>query len=203
MEKIPCLITSYGRTELLTSTIESLLSAQMSHIDITIHEDHPEPMWSAIYSCLTTKTTGGVGQHRSIEKYLNETEGKYYLHVEEDWDFKNSYDWIAASMAIMEENPEVIKVLCRAGSPHPCKHEKNINNVNYGILEPWSGPDGILWHGFSWNPGLTRLDILKRFAPFKKWEQEVAEDIHKAGYRVAELSIPVYTHTGDGQSTHA
>lgn len=176
------LITSCGRPDLLACTLSSLYFNQQTELFVTIHEDG----------------LSKIGQHKSIEKFIEKTEGKYYLHCEDDWQFENTYDWIKRSIEIMEEDNSIIKVLARHDSPHPCDHDKN----GYGILQPWQGADGILWHGFSWNPGITRLDLLKQFITFPKWEQELAEQIYNAGYRVAELSRPIYKHIGYGRSTH-
>lgn len=156
-------------------------------------------------SGLFLRETNGIGQHASIQTFLTEvsdslfSESKYYLHCEDDWEFQNTYDWITESVKIMEADPMILKVLCRSDSPHTPKEFKD----GFGYLEPWTSTDGILWHGFSWNPGVTRLDLLKQFVPFRKWEQEVAEDIYNAGYRVAMLEKGVCRHIGDGRSTHS
>jgi hypothetical protein len=176
------LITSCGRYDLLFKTLESFHKNQSQNVFINIHEDG----------------LSKIGQHDSIEKYLNRFGEKYYLHCEEDWMFVNSYDWIKKSIEIMEADNSIIKVLCRGGSPHPCTHDQD----GFGFVNTWTGEDGILWHGFSWNPGVTRADLLKQFIPFAKTEQEVAEQIYKAGYKVVELEKYICTHIGEGRSTH-
>jgi hypothetical protein len=175
-------MTSCGRFDLLTKTLASLYRDQQYKFFLTIHEDG------------LTKS----GQHNSIENFLMSNKQKYFLALEDDWLFHNTYDWISESVRIMEADPKIIKVLCRDGSPHPCKHDPKLG---YGILEPWKNK-GILWHGFSFNPGVTRFDLLKQFVPFGRYEQNVAEDIYKAGYKVAELIKPVYKHIGENRSTH-
>lgn len=180
------LITSCGRFDLLSQTLESLYKDLKNKVFVTINEDG------------LTK----IGQHKSIEKFLKKASGKYYFHCECDWEFNNHYDWINESLKIMEADSSVIKVLCRENSPHPCIHNHAIEDgVPFGYIEPWQN-NGITWHGFSWNPGITRLDLLKKFIPFGPYEQDVAEAIYKAGYKVVELSKPIYKHIGDGRSTH-
>lgn len=194
------LITSCGRTDLLNRTIDSLLENQKNQLLLCIHEDKPGHRIRITRNLnnYILSNTNGKGQHGSIAEFVKSFSNKYYLHCEDDWEFNNTYNWIAESVKIMEADPMIIKVVCRDGSPHPCAHD---TEKGYGILDPWYS-EGILWHGFTWNPGVTRLDLLKQFIPFGKWEQDVAEAIYKKGYKVAELIKPVYKHIGDGRSTH-
>jgi hypothetical protein len=198
------LLTSCNRSDLLKRTLDSLVKNQHHRLAIAINEDSENIFTPPVYpkTMINTYKMGGVGQHKSIEKFINaagKSKAKYYLHLEDDWEFENIYDWISESINVMESDPSIIKVLCRIESPHPCKHD---TEKGYGILEPWTSPDNIVWHGFSWNPGVTRLDLLKQFVPFPKWEQDLAEKIYKKGYKVAELINPIYKHIGDGRSTH-
>ena len=201
---ISTLITSCGRIDLLSRTVESLLTKQEQRLFLNINEDSPnadlyQPP-NAVNFILNK--TGGIGQHASIEQYLKTSLHKYYLHCEDDFHFDNDYDWIKASMDIMEADPQIIKVLARKDSQHPCIHDRELNGIKYGLLQPDWHHVGITWQGFSWNPGLTRMDLLKQFMPFRRWEQDVAEDIAWAGYKVVELEQKVYHHIGEGRSTH-
>lgn len=196
------LLTSCGREDLLKETIYSFRKNLINpeFIDLIIHEDHQQG--SAHFE--NTVITGGLGQHKSIEKFImDHKEEKCYLHLEDDWTFDNQYNWIVASLKIMMEDPSIIKVLARKDSPHPCNYKYMVNGQPYGILEPWQNTDSIWWCGFSWNPGITRLDLLKKFIPFPRWEQDLGLAIHDAGYKVAVLKNPVYEHIGDGRSTHS
>lgn len=199
------LLTSCGRKDLLFQTMESLKRDQQADLDIIIHED--SPIGQAYFE--NTILTGGLGQHGSIEKFLKEHDEKYYLHLEDDWEFTNRYDWLEYSRQIMESRPEIIKVLARDRSPHPCNHNcyvrltlEEVFQYKYGVLEPWQNTDSLWWCGWSWNPGVTRMDLLKQFMPFPKWEQDLGLKIHDAGYKIAELAMPVYTHIGEEHSTH-
>lgn len=208
------LLTSCGRHDLLQRTIDSLDDLMGEKLRIIIHEDPPLDPYKK-YSGHFPKSKkhqleiyaayNKLGQHKSIQYMLDlphvRTE-KYVLMLEDDWHFDNSYNWICRSIEIMEHDPKIIKVLARKDSPHPCVHSEFHNGTPYGLLAPWMGADNILWHGFSWNPGVTRVDALREFLPFPKWEQELAGTIYKAGYKVAEIP-GVYEHIGDGRSTHA
>lgn len=192
-----CFITSCGRPDLLERTINSL----PNWLEVHVHEDSwpvvypfPETM-KKIHSFIETR---GIGQHKSIELFLQMCNDKFVLFCEDDWVFENSYDWIERSIQIMEQDKEIVKVLCRIGSPHPCSHDFG----DYGYIVPWCGNDGILWHGFSWNPGVTRVDILKKYMPFPRWEQDLAKMIYCTSYKVVELKNGIYKHIGDDRSTH-
>lgn len=202
------LLTSCGRPDLLKQTLDSLLTDLIvkERLFISLNEDKLEGIRELLdegyllNKSIEQHDMGGKGQSHSIQKFMNRYSTKYYLHLEDDWHFDNSYAWIGESIRILEENPTIIKVLARKGSPHPCEHDQD--NGAYGLLEPWTSNDGKLWHGFSWNPGITRLDLLKQFTIEGKSEEQISEDIYKAGYKVAELAKGVYTHIGDGRSTH-
>jgi len=198
------LITSCGRFDLLNATIGSLLKDQKEELFLQINEDGPYNGFRAeppITNYLINPTRG-IGQHASIEHFVKTNSCKYYLHCEDDFLFDNYYNWIRVSIDIMEANPQIIKVLARKDSQHPCIHDQELNGHKYGFLQPDWHHVGITWQGFSWNPGVTRMDLLKMFMPFRRWEQDVAEDIAWAGFKVVELENKVYSHIGEGRSTH-
>jgi hypothetical protein len=215
MTNMIALLTSCARYDLLGRTLKSLEGLPQK-LDIQIMDDidndEIEHSTDALFTMSSKRHTilmqhpDGIsrkGQHAALEKLICEVPEsvKYALFLEDDWEFNNSYDWIAESIAIMESNPEIIKVLARDGSPHPCIHSHvSESGRTYGLLAPWVN-ENILWHGFSWNPGVTRIDLLRQFLPFPKYEQQLAERIYYTGYKVAEIS-PVYKHIGDGRSTH-
>lgn len=207
-------ITSCNRFDLLQRTVKSLVDKQQYAIsEIVIHEDGVGGNVPRMYHGnipLTVKYTNGIGQHKSIEKFLNENKDKYYIHCEDDWEFDNYYDWIEDSVSVMEDVKDVIKVLCRKDSVHPCVHDKHcyphkpfnydIKIIHYGELKKWRTTCD--WYGFSWNCGVTRADLLKQFMPFGKYEQDVVFDVFKAGYKTVELEKKVYKHIGENRSTH-
>jgi len=203
------LLTSYNRHDLLKQTIESLPNEPS--LDIKIFEDS---MKLIALNKIDSKHRGvahysvNEGQHKSIEKFFTQYSygEKYYLHLEDDWTFENTYNWIEISKAIMEHDPMVIKVLASFDTPHPCNHNQILDHNNekttFGYLEKWDGNDGIEWNGFSWNPGVTRMDILRKFMPFPKYEQDLAKQIKEAGYYTVELKFKIYKHIGYERSTH-
>ena len=188
------LLTSCNRHDLLKQTVDSLFLNQKSKIDLIVNEDSAQVVvgHKTIY-------TPSIGQYRVIETFINSSKDKYYLHLEDDWLFDNSYDWIKKSIEILKNNPDVIKVICRADAEHPC----DFNADGWGYLEPWNDPwKNNLWHGFGWNPGVTRMDLLREIAPFSKTEQQTSKRVYDAGYKTVLLEKGVCTHIGFERSTH-
>lgn len=211
--KLLTFITACGRPDLLAQTLDSLLSNQQRELMFVIHEDSTDLNLCKESRDICKKypsviiqhiRTNGIGQHASIEKFLKyKFTDKYYLHCEEDWLFQNYYDWITESIILMEEDQRIIKTLARIDREHPTAFDKWLgkDNAKFGYLEPWVN-DNIKWHGFSWNPGITRLDYIKNIPPFDRWEQEVSQKIYNEGYKTIQLSESVYEHIGNGRSTH-
>lgn len=188
------LLTSCNRHDLLKKTVDSLFLNQKSKIDLIINEDSEHPVVG--YKIIHTPS---IGQDRVIESFINSSKNKYYLHLEDDWLFENSYDWIKKSMEILKNNPDVIKVICRDDAEHPCE----FNSDGWGYLEPWNDPwKNNLWHGFGWNPGVTRMDLLREIAPFLKTEQQISKSVYDAGFKTVLLEKGVCTHIGFERSTH-
>jgi hypothetical protein len=190
------LLTSCSRYDLLKQTVDSLFENQTHNLSLLINEDSTGTINE---ERAVIKYSKGIGQHLAIESVIKHFDDKYYLHLEDDWFFTNTYNWIAKSLEILKNNPHIIKVICRKDYEHPCK----FNADGWGILEPWNDPwKGHEWFGFGWNPGITKLDILKQFTPFPKTEQEISKQIYMAGYRTALLEHGVCIHIGGERSTH-
>jgi hypothetical protein len=131
------------------------------------------------------------GQIKSISHYFENAHGKYYLHLEDDWFFnpRTVQHFIKDSIEIMEQDPNIIKVLSRA----EFKMNTEVKNGIEYICE--TELYGKVWHGFSWNPGVSRLDLLKA-RNLDQHEHDINLDVHGLGYRVAYLPYNVYTHIG-------
>lgn len=192
------LITSCGRGELLLKTIESLHMSTMEQLKVTVHEDAKDASL-ILWPGLKTITTKGIGQHASIDKFLKQHQNsgnKYYLHCEDDWEFnKDHQNWIADSIEIMESDPSIIKVLAYGENIHAYKTE---NDIQYLMPTEFYGN---MWYGWSWNPGVTRFDLLSKYDILNMSEHEKSIKIHNDGLKVAYLPYPLYTHIGGEQST--
>jgi len=191
------LITSCGRADLLEITLSSLLKNQRERLDIIIHEEkgYTEEFTKKWKWFTTLGYTGGVGQHNSIAQFVENVQDKYYLHVEDDWEFYNNFNWIKKAKRILQKNPNIIKVVARGENVHPCQFKDG-----WGIIQPKEFY-GNTWYGWTWNPGVTRLDLLKQFQIRGVSEKDMDNAIHEAGYKVAYLEGDIYKHIGNERST--
>jgi len=210
---LPALITSAGRPEHLQSTVRTLfLNQPFENIDLTIQEDAIPAKISFSKEGINTKhpiklviLEGGC-LNKNIEYYLNSLSGhKYYLHCEDDWDFTNSYDWITASIDIMEKEPDVCKVLARkTNNVHELTNHRKINGVEYADMIPKDL--GVVWYGYSNTPGVTRVKAMKDCMPFVPLsgahaEIPIMQKLYELNYKTVHLVNGVASHTGGDTPT--
>jgi hypothetical protein len=205
---LPALITSAGRPDLLQKTVFTLFQNQpFEDIDLAIQEDAIPAKILFNKQGITTNhpikfviLEGGC-LNKNIEYYLNNLSGhKYYLHCEDDWDFNNSYDWITASIEIMEKEPDVCKVLARStNNHHQLTNHRKIGAVEYADIVPLDL--GVMWYGYSNTPGVTRVKAMKECMPFVHLsgahaEVPIMQKLHELNYKTVHLVNGVASHTG-------
>jgi len=184
MRSLLTCIIACNRPELLEQTKTSLIANTDFNLKVEVYDDLQR-----------------IGQNWNLMQAYEGRKGKYVLHVEDDWSFDDTNKkWVNESLKILRDNPFIIKVINRKDAIHPAE----FNYGNYAILDKWIDPWKFNeWHGFGWNCGVTRLDLLQEFFPLKDFsEQEISKIIYDAGYRTALLKNSTATHIGEGQSTH-
>jgi hypothetical protein len=104
------------------------------------------------------------------------------------------------SIAILESDSSIIKVINRKDPVHPCEFEHH----SFGFFNPWVDTwIGNTWYGFGWNCGVTRLDLIKPLLPVESWEQDFSKKVYDHNYKTALLKNSTAIHIGQNQSTHA
>lgn len=186
-------LTSCNRPKELLRTLKSLEPIKDQLDVIRVHEDCDMKGISQIKDQVDLNlqvVRMNKGQIGSICHYFENAKGKYYLHLEDDWLFNHNVTrFIDDSIEIMEKDPNIIKVLSKAEFK---MNTEIINGIEY-ICE--TELYRKVWHGFSWNPGVTRLDLLKE-RNLNQHEHDIDMDICILGYRVAYLPYDLYTHIG-------
>jgi GT2 family glycosyltransferase len=138
-------------------------------------------------SATVTVNSQNIGQISSIDRAYSLVRTPYIFHCEDDWEFFES-GFLAKSKQALDELPEAVAVNIRVrfdgeiGSMHPVSETKTTpSGLEYRQYE-FNHQD--MWHGFSWNPGLRRLDDYLKIQPYKQYggEAEVGKVYKDLGY---------------------
>jgi hypothetical protein len=113
-----------------------------------------------------------IGQIKSIDKAYSLVETKYIFHCEDDWEFYD-YGFIEKSKDILQCSKNILNVWLReyknfmvVRNGHPIN--KTIIDNKYRVLLSFKERTNI-WSGFSFNPGLRRLEDYKLFSPYSQF----------------------------------
>ncbi|TXM67543.1 glycosyltransferase family 2 protein [Methylobacterium sp. WL12] len=142
-----------------------------------------------------------VGQVRAIDRAYAEVTTRYIFHMEDDWEFYRP-GFIEKSKAVLEADPSTLCVWLRAWTDtnrHPLSFRAE--DGSFGVLAP--GFD-LVWHGFTFNPGLRRLSDYKALGSFAAvlqgaihFEAEISQAYGALGYRAVILDKAGYVrHLG-------
>ena len=114
-----------------------------------------------------------IGQIPSIDKVYNMIKTEYIFHCEDDWEFYD-YGFIEKSLEILISNKKIFTVWLRE-----YKHNKVVQNGhiindtvhddNYRLLDVFKERTNI-WNGFTFNPGLRRLEDYKLLMPYNQFK---------------------------------
>jgi glycosyltransferase involved in cell wall biosynthesis len=169
---VTMVVTSCNRFDLLEQTLDTFFFfntyphiAQVIVVDdsgIPGSSDRLKEKYAETVTWLHNETR--LGQIAAIDRAYALVKTPYIFHCEEDWEFYEQ-GFIEASIAILEANREVIVVWLRA---HDDTNGHPLNENVRGVAKTSCGDevkyrimavdyDGC-WHGFSFNPGVRRLE---------------------------------------------
>ena len=187
MKKVTVVLTSCGRLDLLTKTIESFNKFNTYPItkfifiddsgDIKFKKKANKILTSLLkkydYSLIFNENR--QGQIKSVDYAYSMVETPYIFHLEDDWEFYESY-FIEHSFKLMDEDSKLITVWIRELNDtmdHPVGKEYKFatyleENQPLFVLKFFYLEDFKGWSGFSFNPGLRRYKDYKAISPFTK-----------------------------------
>ena len=176
MDFITVVITSCNRYDLLKKTLASFFkfntypikkiiiiddSGKKGCIDEVVIPEYIERQ--LIYN------EQNLGQIKSIDKAYSFVDTEYIFHCEDDWEFYN-YGFIEKSLEILKTDNKIFCVWLREYqngkvvlNGHPILPE--IHNNMYRKLGIFQERNNI-WCGFTFNPGLRRLNDYKINGPY-------------------------------------
>jgi hypothetical protein len=103
-----------------------------------------------------------LGQIPTIDLAYRSVASPYIFHCEDDWEFI-APGFIDKSLAVLEQNPIILQVWIRAlddTNRHPIvdDHLLFARGIPYRLMQTgYQTEEWGTWHGFSFNPGLRRL----------------------------------------------
>jgi hypothetical protein len=180
-EDVTLVITSCNRPNELLKTIESFFKYNTYSIkNIIIIDD--SGINNCIDNCLKLIPSNinstiiynkhNIGQIKSIDKAYSLVETKYIFHCEDDWEFYEK-GFIEKSLDILKLNDKILNVWLREyknfvvlRNGHPIN--KQIIDNKYRVMSSFKERTNI-WSGFSFNPGLRRLNDYKLFSPYSQF----------------------------------
>jgi len=164
---VTVVVTSCNRHDLLDMTLASFFAHNrfpISQMIVVEDGEKSNKLMEAKYKSRNIEwiSTGKrVGQIAAIDYAYSRVKTSYVFHMEDDWEFYRS-GFIAESLSILENHPDCLQVYLRALDDingHPLEdqvhHENGITwrKLIRNFTNQWGE-----WHGFSFNPGLRRLN---------------------------------------------
>jgi len=142
-----------------------------------------------------------LGQMASIDRAYAAVGTPYVFHCEDDWRFLRG-GFIEESRALLDARDDVSVVVARRMGQNPTHDAivatapvERVGGVDARIPALDAHP---LWGGYTFNPGLRRLDDWRRLGAFAsmRHESETSAWFKARGMRCAYLESPAYETTG-------
>jgi len=205
---VTVVLTSCGRFDLLKKTVESFLQFNSYPIKafIITEDSGSEEVFSSIPEALRDKFTflinkENIGQIKSIDNAYAKVDTPYIFHCEDDWEFYRS-SFIEDSKKILESNKEIIQVWLRSyyydirihSGYHYWGERLKQNDVAYYRVMSHKQD----WQGFSFNPGLRRLNDYLNIGKYDDYDHEksLSKLYSDNGMWAATLEADAVSHLG-------
>ena len=212
MNKVSVTLTTCGRLDLLKRTLDSFYKFNNYDIDeFIIINDNPsvkltnEQIDRPDITIINNETN--LGQRESLDILFKLAKNEYIFHLEDDWEFDGSNNFIKNSIDILERYKTIHQVHVRHENDNPQKTLDDVFNRNdytFSYLDPeFRG----VWCGYSWNPGLRRKSDYLRMFPNGIVEHvdelECSKYVRKEFQYLTVLLFPtVCFHIGYGRTTN-
>lgn len=217
MKEITAVFTSCGRWNLLQQTLTSFCNTNTyQYIKFIIIDNsaltEAKDKINNIVQKLNIKhqiiiNDTNIGQVASIDKAYSYIDTEYIFHCEDDWFFSGS-EYIEKSIDVLDSIPKIVNVNLRfrfdgeKGADSPIEPlQQTLNGTKYHLYQL---NYLNMWHGFSWNPGLRKLNDYNIIGSCYKnigQEQHTGQLYKELGYRGACLEGQYAKHIGTNSST--
>lgn len=207
-DKITTCITMGLRPDLLQETFESL-SPELQSLPIVAINDFGDTETNDMFHSLWPNGTlidkgGRIGHTKAIDAIYEHVKTPYVFHIEDDWGFTNC-DFVQPAIDVLDADSDVSMVCLRALADFKLKPEKAEQVMDETVAGHLINrmdnidPD---WHGYTFNPHISRLSLWKEIGGFSQFRGEKKVSIHfrQMGKHVAYLQPGYCGHIGGGAS---
>jgi len=101
-------------------------------------------------------------QIKSVDYAYSLVDTEYIFHMEEDWNFFKP-GFIEDSIEVLEQDPNILQVWLRGIDDKTLNHPYYLDRYEVNGKELVMNQHNGIWGGFSFNPGLNRLNDWKSF----------------------------------------
>jgi len=168
----------------------------------------------AEFPLLNITRSPGHGQAISLNYLFSLVKTQWIFHMEDDWLFLERGNYIRKMFDIT--NDKIKNVVLRKWKPYDILSQKDGFVLHKHVPEEqdWDiiSTTDCGWYGYSLNPGIQDLDLIKSFGKFdetckvesRRWDKEIARKYNEAGYLRASLSDKKYIeHIGNRSSLYS
>lgn len=207
---VTVILTSCNRFDLLERTLESFfrINSYQNIRAFHVHNDDTKREDAEKFVLLADKfpqvtwhlSNRKLGLSASLDYLLSKVKTKYVFTCEDDWEFLGNPNFIQDSLTIMEHYPNVKQVWIRDEKDHEHPLQQPASDIQgVAIKQVTKGYKGH-WGGFSFNPGLRRVDDIRQQFPhgFSEYREEERCSRHaeKLGYLAVSLVNFSIRHIG-------
>lgn len=212
--KVSFVLTSCNRFDLLEETLKSFLKFNTYPITqyIIIEDSHNLDKLNRVLAKFTDieftvlSNTVQLGQMKSIDRAYSAVTSEYIFHCEDDWEFYRK-GFIEESFKVLDADPKVVTVWLREQddtNDHPIEAPiltcgPEFNTPYQLLMRNYKQPrNGSVWHGFTFNPGLRRLEDYNIFAPIGELGGEInmSQFYYDKGFKAAIFPNGFVRHIG-------
>lgn len=202
-------LTIGSRPDLLARTLDSI-APELRLLPTLAINDFGDPETTAVLHdrCPTARLVGPgrhLGHHPAIDALYAEVATPYIWHGEDDWQFHRA-DFLAPALHLLAAEPRISCVCFRdladfsylTAADRAKVTQHSADGISYARM------DGLHreWHGYTFNPHLSRRSLWQEiggFAQFRK-ERHLSRHLRAQGMFVAFLEPGACRHIGDGHS---
>jgi hypothetical protein len=200
-------LTIGNRPEQLRQTLTSLLD-HTTFDDIIAVNDFRDEATNEVFREMCPKGTlvllnEKAGHHRAADAMYEHIQTPYVFHCEDDWFFETPPDLTAAQSFL--EDPQTSVVCFREARDVLSEKPLGFKAISYTS----QGRQGLRldhlhkeWHGFTFNPHLSKLELWKKLGGFSRFatEKDISSVLRSENRFVVYTDPGACHHIGDGVS---